>query len=120
MPIIGRSWGCIVEDGADGATRFPDATHTLSFRGARVSERTRNLDMGISGEPSEVEVPGSRCARPGTTSLRLADHRQGLDVIAVADLALQHGVLDLEVETIGRADAALGGKGAAKHRGAVG
>jgi len=38
----------------------------------------------------------------------------------MTDLPLQHGVLQFELEPAGRADAALGGKGAAEHGAAVG
>src|SRR5579872_4741952 len=45
--------------------------------------------------------------------------RQRDDVVGVADDALQYGILELELEAIGRTNAALGGKGAAEHRAAV-
>src|SRR5262249_36594010 len=40
-------------------------------------------------------------------------------IVGVTDRPLQHGIIELELETAGWPDAALGGKGAAEHGAAV-
>src|SRR5207253_10483495 len=53
-------------------------------------------------------------------SANSTQHRHRDHIISVTDLPLQHRIFQLELEAISRADAALGGKGAAKHGAAVG
>ena len=49
-----------------------------------------------------------------------AQHRQLNHIIGMPDAALEHGVFELEFKPAGWADAALGRKGAAEHRAAIG
>lgn len=42
---------------------YKSASPRLSFRGASKT-RTRNLDMGVSDDPSHSKIPGSRCRAP--------------------------------------------------------
>src|SRR4051812_19380790 len=75
----------------------------------------RRLPQG-STEIARRMGSGSRFAWP---ERRLAQHRQRDHVIAMTDGALEHGVLEFELEAAGRADAALGGESSAEHRAAV-
>src|SRR5665647_1259632 len=61
-----------------------------------------------------------RCsASPRNDGNQLTKHRQRDHIIGMPDAALEHGVLELELETARRSDAALGGKRAAEHDAAV-
>src|SRR5687767_11864564 len=117
------SWGPIWQFGTADATRFP----------------------GIC-PPRHCEPPGRANARPMTGSAKqssfwnrkagllrrfaprndenetteLTQHRQHDHIIRMPDGALEQRILELVFEAAGRADAALGGEGAAEHGAAVG
>src|SRR5262249_3361353 len=81
--------------------------------------------LRVIGHPSHQSAgPGTRARRaPCCRAVRsvgdLSHDRKLLQIVAVADGAAEHGIDDLEIEALCRADAADGRERAAEHRRAL-
>src|SRR3954452_17084262 len=95
----------------------------LSPRHCERSEAIQNPSaepVWIASSQGLLAMTAERVPLAMTAGETLAPHRQRHHVIAVLDRALQHGVFQLEIETVGGANTALRRKRAAEHGAAVG
>src|SRR3954453_19996130 len=119
-----RRFACCCCHGSDlrktapsSTTRFPSLSPSLrAERSNPECPRGTSLDCFVARAPRNDGGESSARNDGGETS---APHRQRHHVIAVLDRALQHGVFQLEIETVGGADTAFRRKRAAEHGAAV-